>query len=91
MNAALVKRASEVILNPGVLVNLISRRVRQLNDGARAVSQVSPADPRVHSAADIALIEIIEGTMTFEMPEPVALTRPSGKNRNRPKHWTSAE
>jgi hypothetical protein len=38
-------------------------------------------------AADIALREIIEGKMGWEIPEVVALTRPTGKNRKRPQHW----
>src|SRR3954470_23573733 len=33
MNAELVKKALEIVLNPNILVNLISRRVRQLNSG----------------------------------------------------------
>jgi hypothetical protein len=39
-------------------------------------------------AADIALREIIEGKIGFDLPEFVELTRPSGKNRRRPQHWT---
>jgi hypothetical protein len=38
-------------------------------------------------AADIALREIIEGKMGWEMPEVLELTRPTGKNRRRPQHW----
>jgi hypothetical protein len=38
-------------------------------------------------AADIALLEIIDGKMSFEMPEFIPVTRPNGKNRSRPKHW----
>jgi DNA-directed RNA polymerase subunit omega len=86
MNAALVKKASEVILNPNVLINLVSQRVRQLNPRG-STSRALLADSSNLSAADIALLEIIEGKMSFEMPEFVPLTRPSGKNRNRPKHW----
>jgi hypothetical protein len=39
-------------------------------------------------AADIALREIIEEKMSFDMPEILELTRPTGKNRRRPQHWT---
>ena len=39
-------------------------------------------------AADIALREIIEQKIGFDLPEFVELTRPSGKNRRRPQHWT---
>jgi hypothetical protein len=38
-------------------------------------------------AADIALSEIIEGKMGWEMPEIVQLTRPTGKRRKRPQSW----
>jgi hypothetical protein len=41
-------------------------------------------------AADIALREIIEDKMGFEMPEIIALVRPSGKNRKRPQHWAKS-
>jgi hypothetical protein len=33
------------------------------------------------------LREIIEDKMGFEMPEIIALTRPTAKNRKRPQHW----
>jgi hypothetical protein len=33
MNAELVKKALEKVLNPYVLVNILSQRVRQLNSG----------------------------------------------------------
>ena len=88
MNATLVKQASQVILNPNVLINLVSRRVRQLNAGGGA-SRALLADRGNLSEADIALTELIEGKMSFEMPNCVPLTRPTGKNRNRPKHWAS--
>ena len=88
MNATLVKNASKIIPNPNVLVNLISRRVRQLNAGGGGASRALLADCGNLSAADIALTELIEGKMSFEMSELVPLTRPNGKNRSRPKHWT---
>ena len=87
MNADLVKQASEVILNVNVLINLVSRRVRQLNAGGESTSGALVADSGKHSAADIALREIIEKKMGFEMPALIPLTRPNGRNRNRPKHW----
>jgi len=87
MNTDLVKKALEKVLNPNVLVNLISRRVRQLNSGGGRASRPLVADVASLGAADIALREIIEGKMGFEMPEIVALTRPTGRNRKRPQHW----
>lgn len=89
MNAALVKKALEIVLNPNVLINLVSRRVRQLNGGGGGGSRALLADNGNLSAADIALTELIEGKMGFEMPKIVPLTRPDGKSRNRPKHWAS--
>jgi DNA-directed RNA polymerase subunit omega len=90
MNATLVKKASEVILNPNVLINLVSRRVRQLNGGGGGASRALLVDSGNLSQADIALTELIEGKMSFEIPQVVPLSRPNAKNRNRPKHWTNA-
>jgi DNA-directed RNA polymerase subunit omega len=87
MNADLVKTALEKILNPHVLVNLVSRRVRQLNSGGGRASRPLVAGVANLGAADIALREIIEGKMGCEMPELVPLARPTGRGRNRPKHW----
>jgi len=87
MNATLVAQALEKVPNAHVLVNLISRRVRQLNGGGGGASRPLLADFGNLSAADIALREIIEEKLGFEMPEIVALTRPTGKNRKRPQHW----
>src|SRR5208337_2094067 len=90
MNATLVKQALEKVLNPNVLVNLISRRVRQLNSGGGGASRPLISDVANLGAADIALTEIIEGKMGWEMPEIIALVRPTGKNRKRPQHWAKS-
>ena len=55
MNADLVKKALAVVLNPHVLVNLVSRRVRQLNSGGGGISRPLLADVANLGAADIAL------------------------------------
>jgi DNA-directed RNA polymerase subunit omega len=62
MKADLVKAASEVIPSQHVLVNMVSRRVRQLCSGYRPLVQVPPG----MDAADIALTEIISEKLTFE-------------------------
>jgi DNA-directed RNA polymerase subunit omega len=90
MNPILVKKALEIVLNPNVLINMVSQRVRQLNSGYGGVCRPLVADVGNLSVADIALREIIEDKMSFEMPEVLALTRPTGKNRRRPQHWTKA-
>jgi hypothetical protein len=41
--------------------------------------------------ADIALLEIIEDKLGFEMPEVVQLVRPTGKNRKRPQTWAKSQ
>ena len=87
MNAALVKQALEKVLNANLLVNLVSRRVRQLSSGGRGASRPLVVNIANLGAADIALREIIEGKIGWEIPEVVALTRPTGKNRKRPQHW----
>ena len=90
MNAILVKQALEKVLNPNVLVNMVSRRVRQLNAGGGGTSRPLIADVGNLGAADIALMEIIEEKMSFDMPEIIALTRPTGRNRKRPQHWVKS-
>ena len=90
MNADLVKRALEKVLNPNVLVNLVSRRVRQLNSGAGGICRPLLSGIENMGAADIALAEIAEGKMSFEMPEIIPLIRPTGKTRKRPQHWAKS-
>ena len=83
LNAELARKALEKVGNPNVLVNLISRRVRQLNSGSGALSRPLVGDTGNMGAADIALLEIIEDKVGFEMPEVTELTRPVGKKRKR--------
>ena len=83
LNAELTKKALEKVGNPNVLVNLVSRRVRQLNAGGGAMGRPLVADVGNMGAADIALLEIIEEKIGFEMPELVELTRPVGKKRKK--------
>jgi DNA-directed RNA polymerase subunit omega len=87
MNAELVRQALEKVINPYVLVNLISRRVRQLNAGGGRMSRPLIANTGNLGAADIVLCEIIEDKMGFEMPEMVKLTRTAGQRRSRPPGW----
>ena len=62
MKSDLVKAASKVILNQQILVNMVSRRVRQLCLGHRALVEYAPG----LRAADIALTEIANGKLTYE-------------------------
>lgn len=73
MNAELTKKALELVGNPSTLVNLMSRRVRQLTGGGGGLSRPLVEPPVGAGLADIALLEIIEGKITFEstQEEPV--------------------
>ena len=82
LNAELTKKALEKVGNPNVLVNLVSRRVRQLNSGGGKLGR--PLVEAGHAgAADIALMEIIDDKMGWDMPEIAELTRPSNKKRKK--------
>jgi DNA-directed RNA polymerase subunit omega len=83
MNAELVRQALEKVQEPAILVNMISRRVRQFNTGARPLL----ANTGNLGAADVALLEIIEDKMSFEMAETIQLVRPSAQVRRRPQGW----
>ena len=86
MNADLVKKALAKVLDPHVLINLVSQRVRQLNFGGGGLSRPLVADVANLGAADIALREIIEGKMGFELPEIVVLARPIAKKHRKSQH-----
>ena len=77
------KQALAKVGNPNILVNLVSRRVRQLTSGAGAMSRPLVADITNMGAADIALREIIEGKMGFDLPEEMQLVEPSPKRRKK--------
>jgi DNA-directed RNA polymerase subunit omega len=62
MKADLIKAASEVITNPQILVNMVSRRVRQLSIGHRPMVEFVPG----LGHADVALREIAGGKLVFE-------------------------
>ena len=83
MNAELCKQALAKVGNPNVLVNLVSRRVRQLNSGAGGTSRPLLSDIAGMGAADIALSEIIEDKMSWEVPEELLLVEPAQKKRKK--------
>ena len=63
MMSHLVEEASKVISNVPLLVNVMSRRVRQLSAGHTPMVEVKAR----MGFADIALQEIIEGKLTFTL------------------------
>ncbi len=64
MNTDYLDKAKERIPNVPLLINLISRRVRQLNAGERSL--VKP-DSLSMEKVDIALKEVAEGKLQAEM------------------------
>ena len=64
MDTNYLEGAKERIPNVPMLINLVSRRVKQLNSGHRPL--VKPDDMRM-PALDIALKEVAEGKLTAEM------------------------
>jgi DNA-directed RNA polymerase subunit omega len=83
MNAELAKKAAEKVGNPNVLINLISRRVRQLNSGNGGLSRPLIEGAGSLGVADIALREIIEDKIGWDMPEITELVRPQPKKRRK--------
>lgn len=66
-----VRAALEVVNDPNVLINVVSRRVKQLKRGNRALVE----SLEKLSAEDTALREIIERKISFELATPAELAR----------------
>ena len=65
MKSSLVVNAASIIEDPQILVNVVSKRVAQLNQGRAPLIDTVPS----MGAADIALTEIIEGKVVIAKPE----------------------
>ena len=64
MNSQLLELAKAKVPSVPLLINMVSRRVRQLNAGMRPyLKPLTPAEERV----DIALREIADGKLTAEI------------------------
>ena len=60
-----LKQAQEIIPDPNILINVVSRRAKQLKFGNKPlVESLERLDPE-----DIALREIIEGKISYELCE----------------------
>lgn len=61
-----LRQANKVIKDPNILVNVVSRRVRQLqHEGMQPlVDTLEKLEPE-----DVALREIIEGKLSYELPD----------------------
>jgi DNA-directed RNA polymerase subunit omega len=85
LNAELCKKALEKVGNPNVLINLVSRRVRQLNSGGGTISRPLLADVTGMGAADIALSEIIEEKTGWFLPELAEVEKPANNSKKKAK------
>jgi len=69
LNIALIEAAKQRVPSVPVLVNMVSKRVRQLNSGDRPYVKPNVGEEK----ADIALREIAEGKIDFaRLEEPSA-------------------
>ena len=64
MTSSLLDEAFKVIPSQQTLVNMVSKRVRQLSQGHRPMVET----PMRMGFSDIALTEIIQGKLKFEPP-----------------------
>src|SRR4051812_40615121 len=69
-----VRAAQQVIEDPNVLINVVSRRVKQLKRGNRALVE----SLEKLSAEDTALREIIERKISFELATPAEIAAHRG-------------
>lgn len=65
MKSYLVEKAAEIVTDPLVLINLVSQRVAQLNQGRAPLVKALPST----GFADIALMELIEGKIKLNEEE----------------------
>jgi len=68
-----LKAALRIIDDPNILINVVSRRVKQLRRGARPLVE----SLEKLSAEDTALREIMEGKISYELPTAEELARQS--------------
>ena len=66
MKVKLIEKAAEIVGDNQLLVNIVSKRVHQLNHGS---DPYVPTTPEMQSG-DIALLEIIEGKITWHEMTP---------------------
>jgi DNA-directed RNA polymerase subunit omega len=62
MKSELVEQAAQIVKDPPILINMVSKRVRQLTSGRSALVERRPG----MREADVALLEIIHGKIKVE-------------------------
>jgi len=84
LNAELCRKALEKVGNPNILVNLVSKRVRQLNSAGGTGSRPLVDSTANLGSGDIALTELVEEKMDWEpiAPPPEELTALKKRKRS---------
>ena len=83
MNSELCKQALAKVSDPNVLINLVARRVRQLSTPGAPGSRPLIADAVNMGHCDVALTEIVEEKMGWEVPEPPKPVEQAARKRKR--------
>lgn len=84
MNSELCKKALEKVGNANTLINLVSKRVRQLTSGGGGSSRPLVTETANQGWADIALRELIEEKIGWEACEATPTSaEPGAKKRKK--------
>lgn len=78
LNSEYCKRALEKVKSPNTLINIVSKRVRQLTSGGGGSSRPMILDTVGLGAGDIALLEIAEGKLEWIVDENAKDLPPPG-------------
>ena len=76
MNVELIEKAAQIVGDNQLLVNIVSKRVQQLNHGSDPFIVTTPE----MQCGDIALTEIIEGKITWHAMTPEELAASKGED-----------
>lgn len=85
MKPEMTTAAAVKVGNPHILINLISRRVRQFNAGGGGASRPLLSETAGMGFGDIALSEILEDKMGWELHEdnPLLANLEKGRKKKR--------
>ena len=76
MKVELIEKAAQIVGDNQLLVNIVSKRVQQLNHGSDPFIVTTPE----MQCGDIALTEIIEGKITWHKMTPEELAASKGES-----------
>ena len=79
MKSQFLEAALQQVPNPHILINVVSRRVRQLVQGLRPLTATDGS----MSFMDVALKEIAEGKISFKLPEREELAAERARKRKK--------